>query len=125
MSNGKKQHVSMRGVAINMDVLRSANPDQPALNAGSGLKMNARGDILGLGGSVAISRDQIVRDYYKANPNGVKQVSLKSPMPDAFETPSEAIARMTAAVEEAPAVELPDGALMDRRSARKLIDKKD
>jgi hypothetical protein len=118
MSKGKKQTISMRGVIIDMDAMRAANETVPAMG---NTRMNARGDILGTGGRIVTSREDLTREYYKSNPQGVKHVSLKGAMADVFESPSEAVARLTQGVEE---VEMPEGVL-DRKTARKLVNKED
>lgn len=123
MANGKKQYVSMRGVAIDMEAMLVANETLPALNGGpEGVRMNARGDILGNYGKVQVSREQIVRDYYKANPQGVKQVSLRSPLPDTFESPAEALARLSPQAPVAQEVDAPEGV---GKKPRRLVNKED
>lgn len=122
MAKGKKQYVSMRGVSIDMEAMLTANESLPALNGGTDVRMNARGDLLGNNGSVDITREQIVRDYYKNNPQGVRQVSLNAPLPDTFETPSEAVARITG--NEPEELDKTDNVVIGKK-ARKLIHKED
>lgn len=123
MANGKKQYVSMRGVAIDMEAMLAANESLPALSGGSeGVRMNARGDILSNFGKVAVSREQIVRDYYKSNPQGVKQVSLRAPLPDTFESPAEALARLTPKAPVVDEVDAPEGV---GKKPRRLVNKED
>lgn len=117
----RKPVVSMRGVVVDMDALRAANEESLAVGAG-GTKMNARGDIIGHGGKIEISREQIVREYYAKNPNGPKQVSLKPAIPDQFETPQEALARM---VSQQPAPVDTPPTVVSPRKGRKLIDTPD
>jgi hypothetical protein len=35
--------------------------------------MNARGDIIGTGGKVVKTREEILQDYYKNNPRAIKE----------------------------------------------------
>lgn len=67
-SAGKKQYRSLRGKTVDMDLLRKKNELTPAVG---NAKVNARGDELGPGGKIIKSRDQIVNDFYKKNPNTV------------------------------------------------------
>lgn len=114
----RKVAMSMRGVAIDMEALSAANEQARAIGNG---RMNSRGDILGSQGQIEVRREQIARDYYAKNPNGAKQVSLKPAIPDVFETPDEAMSRITKKVSE---TDMPSG-LAERPRGRKLVDKSD
>lgn len=114
----RKMAVSMRGVAIDMDALSAANESSRAIGNG---RMNARGDVLGANGQIEVRREQIARDYLANNPQAAKQVSLKPAIPDVFETPEQAMARMTKAASE---TDMPEG-LAQRPRGRKLVDKSD
>lgn len=116
--NFRKPNVSMRGVQIDMDAMRSANEESRAVGNAS---MNARGDIVGLGGQIEVRREQIARDYYNRNPGAAKQVSLKPAVPDTFETPQQAVARLTGQA-DAPVAEtdMPEGLVA--KKGRRLVD---
>jgi len=116
----RKTVVSMRGVVIDMDALSAANESSRAIGNG---KMNARGDVLGANGNIEVRREQIARDYYAKNPQGAQQVSLKPALPDMFETPEEAMARITGKANPAE-TDMPQG-LAERPRGRKLVDKSD
>lgn len=116
----RKQTISMRGVVVDMDALRAAGEQSVAI--GPGTKMNGRGDILGKNGQIEVRREQIARDYLKNNPQAGQQVSLKPAMPDEFETPDQAVARIIGAAQ--PEADLPQG-LAQRPRGRKLVDKSD
>ena len=116
--NFRKQTKSMRGVIIDMDAMRAANEDARALG---NARMNARGDILGSNGKIEVRREQIARDYYNKNPGAAQQVSLKPAVPDVFETPEQAMNRLTAAVNKAPEAETDAPAGLAPRKTRKLI----
>jgi hypothetical protein len=121
-NNFKRQTLSMRGKPIDMDALRAQNEQVPAIGNAS---MNARGDILGRGGSVEIRREMIIQDYYKGKPQGAQAVSLKSAQPDVFETPAQAMARM-ASLADGDSEQLdPTPGLADRKAVRKLVDKEE
>jgi hypothetical protein len=121
----KKVQISMRGIAIDMDAMRSQNDQTIAIG---NARMNARGDIMGQGGKIEIRREQIIRDFYAQHPQGMNQVSLKAALPDTFESPADAWKRIEGAVEETPTtsaaeenLDAPTG--VAGKKARKLVDK--
>lgn len=65
---------SMRGVEINMAEFMAKNEGAVAVGNAN---MNARGDVIGKGGQVIKSRDEIAQEYHRANPKAVRAVSLK------------------------------------------------
>lgn len=58
----KKQHRSMRGKLVDMDLLRKRNELTPAVG---NARVNARGDELGAGGQIIRKADDKVREHYK------------------------------------------------------------
>lgn len=121
-SNFKKRTLSMRGTHVDMDALRAMNEESPAIG---NARMNARGDIMGQQGKIEVRREQIIQDYYKGKPQATQPVSLKSAKPDVFETPAEVMARMAAVANGETAVVDTSNELVDRKAARKLVDKED
>lgn len=77
---------TMRGVTLDMAQIMAQHETTVAIGNAS---MNARGDIVGPGGQIVKSKEQVVQEYYKGNPNSVKSVSLKEVQPDVFMTPGE------------------------------------
>lgn len=61
VSAAKKQHRSMRGKQVDMDLLRKRNELTPA--AGNA-RVNARGDELGPGGQIIKKREDVVAEHY-------------------------------------------------------------
>ena len=61
-NTGKKQHISMRGKVVDMDLLRKRNELTPAVG---NARVNARGDELGPGGRIIRKADDRVREHYK------------------------------------------------------------
>ena len=57
----RKQHTSMRGKKVDMDLLRKRNELTPAVG---NAKVNARGDELGAGGQIIKKREEIIKEYY-------------------------------------------------------------
>jgi hypothetical protein len=75
-----------RGENLDMNALVRANEKTLAVSGG-GASMNSRGDLLGRGGKVIKTREQIEIAYHKANKNATHNVSLKkqSVVPDVTE----------------------------------------
>jgi hypothetical protein len=120
--NFKKPTMSMRGRVIDMDALRAQNEDSRAIGNG---KMNARGDIIGPNGQIEVRREQIARDYYNRNPMAAMPVSLKPAVPDQFETPEQAVSRLTGKVEKPKTeTDAPQGVL-PKKGRRLVNDSKD
>ena len=62
----KRIYKTMQGREIDMDSLLSKNETMPAVG---NVRMNARGDELGPGGSIVRTRSAVVAEYYEDNPN--------------------------------------------------------
>ena len=58
---GKKQHKSLRGKNVDMELLRKRNELTPAVG---NARVNARGDELGPNGTIIRKREEIVADHY-------------------------------------------------------------
>lgn len=69
------QHRSMRGKLIDLEALGTANQDVIAVTGG-GLRMNARGDILGPGGKIVKKIEQIEEEYNRANNASRQKISI-------------------------------------------------
>jgi hypothetical protein len=65
-----KTYTSMRGKEVDLEKLALKNEKEPAVG---NAKMNARGDIIGTGGKVVRTREEILQDYYKNNPRAIKE----------------------------------------------------
>lgn len=61
VSAPKKQHRSMRGKQVDMDLLRKRNELTPAVG---NARVNARGDELGPGGQIIKKREDVVAEHY-------------------------------------------------------------
>lgn len=66
-------HRTMRGTIIDMDRIRAENEFETAVGNAN---MNARGDILGPGGKIVKTREDLMKEYYNSNPKAVKKVNL-------------------------------------------------
>ena len=59
----KRMYRSMQGRMIDIEKLRTTNEDVRAVG---NMNVNARGDVLGVGGKVATSKAQVIQKYYEA-----------------------------------------------------------
>jgi hypothetical protein len=67
-----------RGEMLDMNKLTRENEKTLAVSGG-GVSMNSRGDLLGRGGKVIKTREQLEVAYNRANKNATHNVSLKKP----------------------------------------------
>ena len=65
-----KVFTSVRGKEIDMEKLSLRHETEPAVG---NAKMNARGDEIAPGGKIIRTREQILQDYYAANPRAIKE----------------------------------------------------
>jgi len=68
-----KTYMSMRGQQVDMEKLNLTNELLPAVG---NMKVNARGDELGPGGQIVKTREQLLADYYAANPRAAKDDTI-------------------------------------------------
>lgn len=85
---------TLKGKQIDIAALRERHGATVALgNAG----MNARGDLVGKGGVVVKSKEELAMEYYENNPKAVTKaapISLKDIDEDVL-TPAQAVERLT------------------------------
>ncbi len=70
----RKQYKTARGKRFDMGELAHANETSRAVG---NMNVNARGDVLGQGGHIKKTREEVVRDYYHEGPPQETEVSLK------------------------------------------------
>ncbi len=118
-----KKVTSLKGREIDITALREANAEKVALGNAS---MNARGDIVGRGGEIVRSKDDIVRDYYDSNPKAVtvSNVALNS-IADEILSPQEAMASFDKLKRDAAAQAEQAAAQSEKPSRRKMRDSED
>ena len=98
MANPSKMHVSMRGVAVNMEEMRAHNEQAVAVTGRGGrVRMNARGDTLADGGRIDRKREDIDADYNTQLQGNAKRVDVRAIEADTFETPQQVLERLKAA----------------------------
>ena len=110
---GRKQHISMQGKAIDMDLLRQKNALTPAVG---NVRVNARGDELGPGGKIIRKREEVMADYYRDHPDavpdeipgqGVEVVEKEPTVVPKAKKPKATTKKATTKVEEETKVEEP------------------
>lgn len=74
----------MQGKQIDIDAFLARNEMTQAVG---NMNVNARGDVLGAGGKVVKTREQVISEYYRDNPKAVKdnaamQASLTPDQPE-------------------------------------------
>lgn len=101
------KHTTYRGVSIDMDSMRRENEKVPALG---NMRVNARGDKLGNGGTVTKTADQMARENHRVQAT-VMKTGLKGPLPDApvVEQKSANSTPVKATVKKVKETELPNG----------------
>lgn len=100
---GRTVYKSMQGKSIDMDLLRKKNEMTPAVG---NARVNARGDILGAGGKIVKTREEVAKEYYKTRP-----VHDEKPV---------AKAREEVVVAEAPVVETKTTSKTTTRAQKKV-----
>lgn len=77
--NTRKTYRTMRGKAVDMDLMQQRNELTPAVG---NVRVNARGDELGPGGKIIRKKEQVIKDYYKAEekkqPEKVEETPLET-----------------------------------------------
>ena len=90
---GKRQHRSMRGKSVDMDLLRKRNELTPAVG---NARVNARGDELGPGGQIVKKREELVKEHYAtANASARRPAPEESVEEEVVEQPVKRTQRTT------------------------------
>ena len=64
-----KSYKTMQGKEVDMEKLMRANELMPAIG---NIRVNARGDELGPGGTIIRKREEVMAEYYETNPKVVR-----------------------------------------------------
>lgn len=108
---------SMRGKEIDITALMIKHGNTPAVG---NAKMNARGDIIGKGGKVITSREDLLKEYNKNNNKSVKQVSIKN-IENQILKPNEAV-KLAREMHKKTNEQSTENQRDDKKSKRKLVD---
>lgn len=94
-TNIKKIHSSMRGIKVDMEELRRANEDAVAVTGkDSGVKMNARGDVL-RHGEIYKRREKIDQEYNTMLHGPAKTIGFNNIEADSFVDPADVYKKTT------------------------------
>jgi hypothetical protein len=105
VSASKKQHRSMRGKSVDMDLLRKRNELTPAVG---NARVNARGDELGPGGQIVKKREDLVAEHYAtANIANQRTAVVNEPVVKTVETPTAEPAKRSRTKKEEVVIEAP------------------
>ena len=91
----KRMYRTMQGRMIDIEKLRAANEQVKAVG---NMNVNARGDVMGVGGNVATPKSQVIKKYYEAPKGRVDDTPIR-----AKPTPPARTAPQPKAVEAKPA----------------------
>ncbi len=75
MAPKRKQYKTARGKRFDMGEFAHSNQEKTAVG---NMNVNAKGDVLGQGGHIKKTREEVVREYYHEAPTQEAQVSLKA-----------------------------------------------
>ncbi len=86
-----KTYRTMQGKEVDMDKLMRQNELMPAIG---NVRVNARGDELGAGGTIIRKREEVMADYYENNPKAtsdkVRPVESRRPQAEPVIPPVQA-----------------------------------
>jgi ATP-dependent protease ClpP protease subunit len=82
---------SMKGEVVNFANYMEENAHMPAIG---NARLNAQGDVLDKDGKIIKTRADIAAEYHR-NTKSVKQVSIKALDTEMFQTPAEAMKKLT------------------------------
>tara|TARA_S200000501_G_scaffold36282_1_gene29974 strand:- start:2657 stop:3043 length:387 start_codon:yes stop_codon:yes gene_type:complete len=91
----KRMYRTMQGRMIDIEKLRGANEE---IKAVGNMNVNARGDVMGVGGNIATPKSQVIKNYYEAPKGRVDDTPAR-----AKPTPVRRTAPQPKAVEAKPA----------------------
>lgn len=69
-----KTYRSMQGRPVDMEKLMGQNELMPAIG---NVRVNARGDELGPGGTIIRKREEVIAEYYENNPNAAMEKNIE------------------------------------------------
>ena len=89
----KRMYRTMQGRMVDIEKLRAANESVQAVG---NMNVNARGDVLGPGGTVVTAKETIIKKYYEQPKGMVSDTPTKGkPMPAPKQEPVKTVQKMT------------------------------
>ena len=88
----KRMYRTMQGRMVDIERLRAANESVQAVG---NMNVNARGDVLGPGGTVVNTKENIIKKYYEQPKGMVSDTPKSKPMPAPTVEPVKTVQKMT------------------------------
>ena len=89
----KRMYRTMQGRMVDIEKLRAANESVQAVG---NMNVNARGDVLGPGGTVVTAKETVIKKYYEQPKGMVSDTPTKGkPMPAPKQEPVKTVQKMT------------------------------
>jgi len=88
----KRMYRTMQGRMVDIEKLRAANESVQAVG---NMNVNARGDVLGPGGNIVNSKENVIKKYYEQPKGMVSDTPRSKPMPAPKAEPVKTVQKMT------------------------------
>ena len=88
----KRMYRTMQGRMVDIEKLRAANESVQAVG---NMNVNARGDVIGPGGSIVTSKEKVIQKYYEQPKGMVSDTPRSKPMPAPKAEPVKTVQKMT------------------------------
>jgi len=83
---------TMQGRMVDIEKLRAANESVQAVE---NMNVNARGDVIGPGGTIVTSKEKVIQKYYEQPKGMVSDTPRSKPMPAPKAEPVKTVQKMT------------------------------
>ena len=88
----KRMYRTMQGRMVDIEKLRAANESVQAIG---NMNVNARGDVLGPGGTIVNTKENVIKKYYEQPKGMVSDTPRSKPMPAPKVEPVKTVQKMT------------------------------
>ena len=88
----KRMYRTMQGRMVDIEKLRTANESVQAVG---NMNVNARGDVLGPGGTIVYTKENVIKKYYEQPKGMVSDTPRSKPMPAPKAEPVKTVQKMT------------------------------
>ena len=88
----KRMYRTMQGRMVDIEKLRTANESVQAVG---NMNVNARGDVLGPGGTIVNTKENVIKKYYEQPKGMVSDTPRSKPMPAPKAEPVKTVQKMT------------------------------
>ena len=88
----KRMYRTMQGRMVDIEKLRAANESVQAVG---NMNVNARGDVIGPGGTIVTPKETVIKKYYEQPKGMVSDTPRSKPMPAPKTEPVKTVQKMT------------------------------